>query len=56
MGLSARNETETAFNRDLFHDRNWLICIGSAAMLPLTVRVLKLFLRRSHRRNIAQSA
>src|SRR5512136_1381244 len=30
MGLSARSETATAFNRDIFHDRNQLLLYGVA--------------------------
>ncbi len=32
MGLSARNETASAFNRDIFHDRNQLILYGVALL------------------------
>jgi P-type Ca2+ transporter type 2C len=30
MGLSARSETKTAFNRDIFHDRNQVLLYGIA--------------------------
>ena len=32
MGLSARNETASAFNRDIFHDRNQLLLYGLALL------------------------
>ena len=32
MGLSARNETKSAFNRDIFHDRNQLLLYGMALL------------------------
>jgi Ca2+-transporting ATPase len=35
MGLSARNETGSAFNRDIFHDRNQLMLYGAALLFTL---------------------
>jgi Ca2+-transporting ATPase len=32
MGLSARSETDSAFNRDIFHDRNQLLLYGMALL------------------------
>jgi P-type Ca2+ transporter type 2C len=33
MGLSARSETASAFNRDIFHDRNQVLLYGFALLL-----------------------
>ena len=33
MGLSARNETATAFNRDIVHDRNQMLLYGFALLI-----------------------
>ena len=33
MGLSARSETGTAFNRDIFHDRNQVLLYGLALLM-----------------------
>jgi Ca2+-transporting ATPase len=44
MGLSARNETASAFNRDIFHDRNQLLLYGLAllfAFLPTELNFLQ---------------
>ena len=44
MGLSARNETASAFNRDIFHNRNQLLLYGLAllfAFLPTELDFLQ---------------
>ena len=44
MGLSARSETASAFNRDIFHDRNQLMLYGLAllfAFLPTELAFLQ---------------
>jgi Ca2+-transporting ATPase len=33
MGLSARSETASAFNRDIFHERNQVLLYGFALLL-----------------------
>ena len=45
MGLSARNETASAFNRDIFHDRNQLMLYGLALLFTFLPTVLA-FLQR----------
>jgi Ca2+-transporting ATPase len=49
MGLSARSETNTAFNRDIFHDRNQVLLYALALLMTLlatelgfTQRILEL--------------
>jgi Ca2+-transporting ATPase len=47
MGLSARSETASAFNRDIFHDRNQLLLYGLALLftfLPTVLAFLQRFL------------
>jgi Ca2+-transporting ATPase len=43
MGLSARNETATAFNRDIFHDRNQVILYGVAIGITILATELSVF-------------
>jgi len=45
MGLSARNETASAFNRDIFHDRNQVLLYGMALLFVFLPTVLA-FLQR----------
>jgi Ca2+-transporting ATPase len=45
MGLSARSETSTAFNRDILSDRNQLILYGMALLFTFLPTVLD-FLQR----------
>ncbi len=47
LGLSARNEFESAFNRDIFHNRNQVMLYGFALLmiiLPLKLDFLQSFL------------
>jgi P-type Ca2+ transporter type 2C len=43
MGLSARSETATAFNRDIFHDRNQLLLYGIALGMTVLSTELGIF-------------
>jgi P-type Ca2+ transporter type 2C len=45
MGLSARSETNTAFNRDIFHDRNQLLLYGIAIGMTILSTELGVFQR-----------
>jgi Ca2+-transporting ATPase len=45
MGLSARSETATAFNRDVLHDRNQLFLYGAALLVTFLATELR-FLQR----------
>jgi Ca2+-transporting ATPase len=45
MGLSARNETATAFNRDIFHDRTQLLLYGLALLVTLLATELAVLQR-----------
>jgi Ca2+-transporting ATPase len=45
MGLSARSETATAFNRDIFHDRNQVLLYGLALLMTFLATELG-FLQR----------
>ena len=45
MGLSARSETNTAFNRDIFHDRNQLLLYGVAIGMTVLSTELGVFQR-----------
>lgn len=45
MGLSARSETATAFNRDIFHDRNQLYLYGLALLVTILATELRLLQR-----------
>ncbi|MFN8499928.1 MAG: cation-transporting P-type ATPase [Anaerolineae bacterium] len=42
MGLSARSETQTAFNRDIFHDRNQLYMYGIAIGMTILSTEMRL--------------
>jgi Ca2+-transporting ATPase len=51
MGLSARSETASAFNRDIFHDRNQLMLYGFALLLtflPTELGFLQRILGTTH--------
>jgi Ca2+-transporting ATPase len=43
MGLSARSETKTAFNRDIFYDRNQLLLYGIAIGMTILSTELSVF-------------
>jgi Ca2+-transporting ATPase len=45
MGLSARSETATAFNRDILHDRNQVIFYGVALLVTILATELRLLQR-----------
>ena len=45
MGLSARSETATAFNRDILHDRNQLYLYGLALLVTILATELRLLQR-----------
>ena len=45
MGLSARSETATAFNRDIFHDRTQLLLYGVALGMTVLSTELGVFQR-----------
>ncbi|MFN8485291.1 MAG: cation-transporting P-type ATPase [Anaerolineae bacterium] len=42
MGLSARSETQTAFNRDIFHDRNQMYMYGIAIGMTILSTEMRL--------------
>jgi Ca2+-transporting ATPase len=45
MGLSARSETATAFNRDILNDRNQVLLYGVALLVTLLATELRLLQR-----------
>lgn len=45
MGLSARSETATAFNRDILHDRNQVLFYGVALLVTILATELRLLQR-----------
>lgn len=45
MGLSARSETATAFNRDILHDRNQVLLYGAALLVTILATELRLLQR-----------
>ena len=53
MGLSARKETASAFNRDIFHDRNQLLLYGLALLFTFLPTELA-FLQRHAGHDLAE--
>jgi Ca2+-transporting ATPase len=45
MGLSARSETVTAFNRDILHDRNQMFLYGLALLVTVLATEFRLLER-----------